>query len=531
MTKRKPKQNSVIKDNGVLQDFTMGAIKSTEVSGLKGLQNNLRYSALTQNRMLLTEMIQEHALLRRFVRQPIEDAYRGGVLIKCDELSADDLATLNQKMEEAQDLQTLIEARMWTEVFGGGGLIVNAGQEFDQEFTIDQIQQDGELEFYPVDRWELATTTNGNILDQTQDFLGDVPYLYYGHRLHKTCVLRMIGEKAPSMIRGQFSGWGVSRLEGIVRSWNQYLKNQEVMYELTDEMKVDVFRMEGFNETLASSDGAQKAAQRVQLAAELKNYKSALVMDKDDEYEQKSLSLSGMAEAIAENRKSIAADLGTPMTKLFGISAAGFNSGEDDLETWNAKVESEVRAKDRNILLFMIQSRCQQLFGYVPETISFEFHSLRVLSADQEEAIKSQKFDRIMRLFDSKLVPTSKVIELMNAEKIFALDLDADETDDSVEPALELPEGEAQPKDDDYQSEALNGAQVTSLVEIIAQITAGMIPKESASAIIKAAFPTFTDELIAKIISPIQESSTDAQQPEGIENSRTFGLFKRQTKG
>jgi len=184
------------------------------------------------------------------------------------------------------------------------------------------------------------------------------------------------------------------------------------------------------------------------------------------------------------------------------------------------------------VLLFMIQARCQQLFGYVPETISFEFHSLRVLSADQEEAIKSQKFERIMRLFDSKLVPTSKVIELMNAEKIFALDLDADETDDSVEPALGLPEGEAlQPTDDDYQSEALNGAQVSSLVEIIAQITAGLIPKDSAAAIIKAAFPTFTDELIAKIISPIQESSTDADQTEGIENSRIFGLFKRQTKG
>jgi phage-related protein (TIGR01555 family) len=248
----------------------------------------------------------------------------------------------------------------------------------------------------------------------------------------------MLGEKAPSMIRGQFGGWGVSRLEGIVRSWNQYLKNQEVMYELTDEMKVDVFRMEGFNETLASADGAQKAAQRVQLAAELKNYKSALVMDKDDEYEQKSLSLSGMAEAIAENRKSVAADLGTPMTKLFGISASGFNAGEDDLETWNAKVESEVRSKDRNVLLFMIQARCQQLFGYVPETISFEFRSLRVLSADQEENIKTQKFDRIMRLAESKLIPEIKVIELLNAEKIFALDLDANEIDYAMEPEPEV---------------------------------------------------------------------------------------------
>lgn len=440
MTKKIARKKNAIKDNGVLQDFTVAAIRPSEVSGLAGIQNNLRYSALTLNRMLLTEMIQEHSLLRRFVRQPVEDAYRGGITVRCDELSADEIAKLSQSMEENQDLQVLIEARMWTEVFGGGGIIVNAGQEFDKEFKLDMIQQGRPLEFYAVDRWELSTTTSGNVLDQTKDFLGDVPYLYYGHRLHKSAVLRMMGERAPSMIRGQFSGWGVSRLEGIVRSWNQYLKNQEVMYELTDEMKVDVFRMEGFNETLASADGAQKAAQRVQLAAELKNYKSALVMDKDDEYEQKNLSLSGMAEAIQENRKGIAADLGTPMTKLFGLSAAGFNSGEDDLETWNAKVESEVRAKDRNILLFIIKARCQQLFGYIPETISFEFKSLRVLSQEQEENIKNAKFDRIMRLAESKLIPEQKVIELLNAERIFALDLDPNAVDDAradLQPELE----------------------------------------------------------------------------------------------
>ena len=499
--KKQPRKKSNVMNNGVLQDFTMSAVRPSEVSGLTGLQNNLRYSALTLNRMLLTEMIQEHSLLRRFVRQPVEDAYRGGVVIRCDELSADELAKLNQSIEEHQDLQTLIEARMWAEVFGGGGLIVNAGQEFDQPFRMDAIQQGRQLEFYAVDRWELSTTTSGNILDQTTDFVADVPYQYYGHRLHKTCVLRMMGERAPSMIRGQFSGWGVSRLEGIVRSWNQYLKNQEVMYELTDEMKVDVFRMEGFNETLASADGAQKAAQRVQLAADLKNYKSALVMDKEDEYEQKNLSLSGMAEAIAENRKGIAADLGTPMTKLFGLSASGFNSGEDDLETWNAKVESEVRTKDRHVLLFIIKARCQQLFGYVPETISFEFQSLRVLSQEQEENIKTTKFDRIMRLAESKLIPETKVIELLNAEKIFALDLEENEVDDAVETFVD---GSAMSSNSEQiQDTALNGAQVGSLIEIIQQVTADIIPKESATAIIKAAFPSFDDHLIGKIISPV----------------------------
>lgn len=499
-------KKNTIKDNGVLQDFTRSAVKPTEVSQLTGLQNNLRYSALTLNRTLLTEMIQEHSILRRFIRQPIEDAYRNGIKIRCDELSQEDHAALEQAMLERNDMQTLMEARMWADIFGGGGILVNAGQKFDEELKFEHIRQGGPLDFYPVDRWELSTTIQGNVLDQSQDYLGDVPYLYYGHRIHKSCVLKMIGLKAPSLLRGQFSGWGVSKLEGIVRSWNQYLKNQEVMYELTDEMKVDVFRMEGFNETLASADGAQKAAQRVQLAAELKNYKSALVMDKDDEYEQKNLSLSGMAEALSENRLQIAADLGLPMTKLFGMSSAGFNSGDDDLETYNAKVESEVRAKDRDVLLFMVKARCQQLFGFVPESIQVEFHSLRILNAEQEEQIKNQKLDRIIRLSESRLIPSDKAIELINAEKIFALDLEADEADSITvaQPTPELSDEPTQPQPVDVQDTALNGAQVSSLVEIIQQVSSGVLPKDSAAGIIKAAFPNFNDELIQKIIKPVQ---------------------------
>lgn len=446
VTKKKPvtkkvKNNSKpVKNNGALMNFTRLAVRPTEVSQLDGIANNLRYNNLTLNRLLITEMIQEHGLVRRFLRQPIADAYRGGIKIKCDELSADELDQLNQRMQEAQDVATIQTARFWSDAFGGGGLIINAGQEFDKPFNLDMIQQGDQLEFYAVDRWELSATQTGNILDQTEEHLPDCPYNYYGHRLHKSAVLRMLGDEAPSMIRGQFTGWGVSKLEGIVRSWNQYLKNQEVTYELTDEAKVDVFKLDGFKETLMSPEGAQKVAERVQLSAEMKNYKRALVLDKEDDYEAKTVGFAGLADIINENRKGISADFGMPMTKLFGLSAAGFNSGEDDLEVYNAKVESEYRTPDQHIVLYVIKARCMQLFGHIPETISFEYHPLRVLSAEQEEAIKDRKLERIMRVKQEGLVTSSKAVELINAEKIFPLDLDKNEVDDNA-PAQEQTEG------------------------------------------------------------------------------------------
>lgn len=58
---------------------------------------------------------------------------------------------------------------------------------------------------------------------------------------------------------------------------------------------------------------------------------------------------------------------------------------------------------------------------------------------------------------------------------------------------------------DDLQATALNGAQVTSMVQIVEQVAAGTIPKKSAKAMIKASFPLVTDAEVNAIIDPIEE--------------------------
>lgn len=57
---------------------------------------------------------------------------------------------------------------------------------------------------------------------------------------------------------------------------------------------------------------------------------------------------------------------------------------------------------------------------------------------------------------------------------------------------------------------ALNGAQVTSLVDVITQVGTGAMPNETAKAILAAAFPDFAPELINQIIDPIEPGSIAA---------------------
>jgi hypothetical protein len=56
----------------------------------------------------------------------------------------------------------------------------------------------------------------------------------------------------------------------------------------------------------------------------------------------------------------------------------------------------------------------------------------------------------------------------------------------------------------DVQSLALNGAQVTAMLEVVAGVAAGTIPPSSAKAILAAAFPTLSASAIAEIVDPIE---------------------------
>jgi lambda family phage portal protein len=60
------------------------------------------------------------------------------------------------------------------------------------------------------------------------------------------------------------------------------------------------------------------------------------------------------------------------------------------------------------------------------------------------------------------------------------------------------------------EAQALNSAQVTSLMDVVTQVGTGAMPKETAIAVINAAFPTLSPEQVAAIIDPIQPGSVTA---------------------
>ena len=405
------------------------------------IKNNRTYF-VSNDRTALTYAYTTHGIIQTLIDQPIEDAFRGGITIKSDELDATNIQDLQNYIKEHDVLEEVKELAKCTRLFGGGGMIINTVGKSDKPLNIEAINEHTLLEFQAADRWELLQTNippYGEEKAYVKSGFHEQQFFYYGSELNHTRVLKTRGKRAPSLARTQLMGWGMSEVERLIRSLNQYLKNNDVIFELLDEAKIDVYGIQGFNKSLATKGGTEKLAKRIQMANRVKNFQQAIVKDKEDDYEQKQINFSGLAEMLQEIRIGIASDLKMPLTKLFGMSTAGFSSGEDEIENYNSMIESEIRGKFDNLIIQMLKLICQKIFGFVPDDLQIEYKPLRMLSAEQEEAVKTSQLNNIFGMYDRGLMTSEQLTEEVNQKNLFAIDLDNQAIDDFPMPAPEKP--------------------------------------------------------------------------------------------
>jgi len=418
-----------------LQDFSQSLIPMfgtpggniNELSSTDTLYFNLRWYLISNFRQLLAELYVEHGIVQTLVDQPIEDAFRAGFEIKTAQLNDDEISQLQIYLERHGVISAVKMALKWARLFGGGAVLLINNEDPRLPFDIDSVDIDTPLEFRAVDMWELYAdqmniqgdiTVGGALGADNAKF-----YNYYGKMVDHTRVYKVVGKEAPSFIRPRLRGWGMSEIEKVVRSLNQYMRNQDVVFALLNEAKVDVYRLQDFNEALMTDDGSASTQKRLHFVNLIKSYLNGIVMDKNDEYEQKQITFAGLAEVLVQIRQGIAADLKMPMTKLFGISSAGFNSGEDDIENYNAMLEGE-RAKSKFIVLDMIEISCRKLFGLAPDDLNIEFNPLRVLGAEEEEKVKDYQFNRVMSSYNSGLIQSEETKRAINYDSLLGIEID-----------------------------------------------------------------------------------------------------------
>lgn len=433
-----------VKKNNIM-DFNTNALNSLNLAGILPQQQNLSKNQTTvllnaanpflisNNRVALSYIYKNNGVIQAMIDQPVDDAFRKGLIIKTkdESFSDEDIAEIQFDLKVQSVTRTYSQGEKWARLFGGSGIIIDvAGQEPNQPLDISELKKGQQVAFYPADLWELNITSDGSLGERKPyfDFNGEpAPYIFYGKRIHKSRIIRLIGKEAPSQLRAILRGWGMSMVESMIDPLANFYELNNLTSNFIEQGKIDVFKILGLNDALSMEGGEEAILNKMAITNASKSINNGMAIDKEDDFQQKQISMSGVPELREQNRIELGASTRMPLTKTYGINSAAFNTGEDGMENYNGMVESTIRTPSEFKWIRILQIMFQVRFGRYPQDIDVSFYPLRTLTSKEEAELKNMEADRLIRYYDRGLIGREEVLRQTNAANLLPMLIDPNE--------------------------------------------------------------------------------------------------------
>lgn len=446
----------------------------------------------------------------KIVDLPVDEATKKGWKVKG--LKPEQLDAIYKREKAMGFREKFKEALLNARIYGGNGLLMfNTDARLDMPLqSVKKINAISNL-----NRWELYAFQ--------QDIQRDIRLPGYGEpefytlqprdtttllsvKIHASRVIRFDGVYLPGTLKNDNGYWGDCVLAKLLDEVRDYSAASSSLAQMMDDISVGIWKIKGLADMI-SSDGESNIAKRMEIANLSRNVARAILLDGDgEEFDYKSRPISGVGEMMAKVEGRLVAGTPFPHTVLFGNSPSGMGgTGRHEQDNWYDYVRSYQENYLEPKLLQFYGWICEEL-GYNKDDLEIEFISL-YQEDDSTTADRNLKQAQADQIYMDNGVLTSDEIRKNRFEG------DGYSMETSVEeyaaptPADPGTAPSPAPQDASLQAQALNGAQVTSLLEILTKVATGEIPKTSAKATIKAAFPLLTEEQIGAMIDPIQEGS------------------------
>ena len=200
--------------------------------------------------------------------------------------------------------------------------------------------------------------------------------------------------------------WGDSVVQVVDEAVAQATTAATGFASLIDEAKIDIFKFSQMAETLAGDNGEAKLMKRVQLTQQGKSVHRAVILDKDDDWEQRQIAWSGMRDVIITYDGRVAGAADIPATRLFGKAPDGMNAtGDGDMANYHqsigARQEMELRPAMEALDAVVLPS------AGVKTDLSWKFSTLTVLTEQQEAEIEAKESESITKIVATGLIPES----------------------------------------------------------------------------------------------------------------------------
>lgn len=303
-----------------------------------------------------------------------------------------DIEKLEAEEARLQVWPKLARVLKMARLHGGAALILGTGETtLGQPLRLDSVGAGGLKFIHVASKYEIRA---GEIdKDPASPGWGE-PIKYTmsanGGRqvdLHPSRVIRFVGAELPDLATGT-DGWG----DSILQALDEAIKNAGLaaagIAQLLQEAKVDVFKLPNFMANVGDEAYRQKVLDRISLANTAKSISNGLVMDAEEDYQQKQVSFSQLPEVLQLYLQIAAGAADIPATRLLGQSPSGMNStGESDLRNYYDRLAAEQEVYLRPRLERLDELLIRSALGSRPPEVHFTFAPLWQISEKEKADI------------------------------------------------------------------------------------------------------------------------------------------------
>ena len=331
---------------------------------------------------------------------------RAGVCMRADEMTrkwgefvsagnVDDNSDKIQQLEAAAEKFKLKEkfhdAAEMCGFFGGCFLFVDVG-EADENLATPLVLDPatfkiGSLKALRMVEPYLVSPGYYNSVDPMKSdyFKPDLWYVQ-GKPVHISRLLKFSENELSSLLKPAYNFFGLSLAQKVLDAVSHYTACREAAARLLQKYSLTIFKTNmndvltgGFDNTLR---------QRVQYFVQNRDNDGCATIDKETEdIVVMTTSLAGVTDLVRQSMEYVAAMFNEPVTKMWGLSPAGFNSGDSDLRNHY----DNIAAQQEKMFGAPMERLCKILqineFGEIDDSISFKFAPL----SEDDEAAQAAK--------------------------------------------------------------------------------------------------------------------------------------------
>lgn len=438
------------------------------------------------------DVSQQNAIqVRRLDQATLREIYRHGIANKIIRIKAG--GALKDSLQfDSKDDENYYNKRLakkvkqtagWMIAFGRGIIVLHMpGDDLTKPLT----GVDANRVLVSVFSGDMVTPGDVDRDLQSIRYYKPLSYNVRGYAIHWTRVVDFTYIEPPELDAPGYHYGGVSEFEII---YDQLIADgvvQRASPKIIEKASTLFYKVRGFKDAMRTGD-EQDMINYFSRLEDLRGIHSAGLIDAEDEVEAVQQVVSNLSDADQITLRRLAMVTGISITRLVGENVKGLNSSGDN----EASMDQD--------MIETIQSE------HLLEPINELMRKLGQGEVSFKENQGETAGDRIK--YETDVINNAKgLFELGEDHAGYLLEKGVTQKDEFDQIFAPPPSGgepnDGEPDDSDYDDDplaidpqsALNGAQVTSLLEIVERVRVGSLSKETAVQLMATAYPVTIDE-------------------------------------